>query len=449
MSGKRRQFRFIIEPRNFHKTETMIHKAGLPTEITVFSRSINISHLCGTQVCQIERTVFLQQFGKLHRNRFVFLPLQINREPTDHVLSHIQDILSIGTFKNGNRFQRFLYADIRILLRSQFTRRSFHHIGSLPCTIIETIRVPTFHLEAGIIFFTIKLVICDDRAFRSNFPRRITGDRLLRPVCIFDLELCKQTGQTECFHSRVTHREETAIPQNHPQRILVGSHQSCYIIYIIIYTFIIQGRHRGKHILAYFLSVQVSLIRAKAGNIQDSPCHCLIRRKLFTQISSGQTCFIVSTGHTYLLSRIGKGIFTNPSRFPFRTIEQRHRPSAGITPRSIPLISRQFHTPIVRFPRFQSFSGIRNQYRFVRTDHARIPPKPVTGLQLFRRSGHLYLIGSLFQIRLAGSYLPGKTGLHHIDSQWIFFHLQPEVLHFDSRIGRTSRPSQDQSDQKQ
>ena len=59
MSGKRRQFRFIIEPRNFYKTETMIHKAGLPTEITVFSRSINVSHLRSTQIGQIERAVFL------------------------------------------------------------------------------------------------------------------------------------------------------------------------------------------------------------------------------------------------------------------------------------------------------------------------------------------------------------------------------------------------------
>lgn len=90
---------------------------------------------------------------------------------------------------------------------------------------------------------------------------------------------------------------------------------------------------------------------------------------------------------------------------------------------------------------FQRLSGIWHQHRLVRTDHARIPQKPVTGFQLFRRSSHLYLIGRLFQVRFAGSNLPGKAGLRHIDSQWIFFHLQPEVLHFDGRIGRTSRPS--------
>ena len=182
----------------------------------------------------------------------------------------------------------------------------------------------TFHLEAGIIFFAIKLVICDDRSFRGDFPRRITDDRRLRPVCIFDPKLRKQTRQAECFHSRITHREETAVPQNHSQCILVGSHQSCHIIYIIIYTFIIQGRHRGKHVLADFLSVQVSLIRAKTGNIQDGSFHRPIRRKLFTQISGGQACFIVSTGHTYLLTRIGEGIFADPGRFPFRIIEQGH-----------------------------------------------------------------------------------------------------------------------------
>ncbi len=324
MSGKRGQFRFIIESRNFHKTETMINETGLPTEITVFSRSINVGHLRSTQIGQIERAVFLQQFGKLHRYGFTFLSFQVNREPTDHVLPHVQDILSIGTIKNGYRLQRFLYADIRVLLCCQFARRSLHHIGSFPCAVVETVRVPTFHLEAGIIFFAIKLVICDDRSFRGDFPRRITDDRRLRPVCIFDPKLRKQTRQAECFHSRITHREETAVPQNHSQCILVGSHQSCHIIYIIIYTFIIQGRHRGKHVLADFLSVQVSLIRAKTGNIQDGSFHRPIRRKLFTQISGGQACFIVSTGHTYLLTRIGEGIFADPGRFPFRIIEQGH-----------------------------------------------------------------------------------------------------------------------------
>ena len=28
-------------------------------------------------------------------------------------------------------------------------RRSLHHIGSFPCAVVETVRVPTFHLEAA------------------------------------------------------------------------------------------------------------------------------------------------------------------------------------------------------------------------------------------------------------------------------------------------------------
>ena len=145
MAGKSRQFRFIIKPGDFHKTETMIDKTGLPTEIAVFGWRINICHQRFTQVCQVERTVFLQQFGKRHGDGLIFFPFQVYGQPADHILSHIQDIFAVGTFKDGNRFQGFLYPDIRILLCSQLSGRSFHYVGSFPGAIVITIRVPACH----------------------------------------------------------------------------------------------------------------------------------------------------------------------------------------------------------------------------------------------------------------------------------------------------------------
>ena len=170
--------------------------------------------MCRSQICRINRTVFLQQLGKTQFQRIAGLPLYFHAKPTNHILSHIQNIYSGSRFGNTDRFHGIHHFHITIELGLQLSSRQAYNFCLKPLRIIKRICIPSRHLFSCIILFTVKLIICPDGTFGRYFPGSIARNHPFLSIFIVYLKLGNHFRYIKMPHSRHTHRSIPSVAQD-------------------------------------------------------------------------------------------------------------------------------------------------------------------------------------------------------------------------------------------
>ena len=363
-------------------------------------------------------------------------------QPPHHVLSHIEDIVTVGPLHDRHGFDLLHDTDVLVGLCHQLAARCGQFLSRHPFVVgLISGFVPPRQFVEGIVFLTVELVVRDDRPPCRGLPRRVGHDQLLGSVLVLDLQLRQQARHAETADTRVAHREEPPVAEDYADRVVPQSEQFGYVIRVVVHRRRGMCRHRLEDILGNLLAVQVALGRPTGTNVKYSTFHTLLYRKFFAQVTSCQTGEYPLFG-----SRIAKFLAgirgsrnTDPLGLPGGGIKQCGRKILGLAPGRAPFVGLHTHAPEIFGSGLQRRSAVSNEQRSVRIDKTRIPQQILSFFQFLGRGRHLNLVGDLVHIGFLGFDLPHKPRMGRSHPDRIFTQFDPQLihLHFRGRAGES------------
>ena len=251
----------------FHVAETVVGETRLIHLGPHALECVDIGHLGGAQVVQIECAVGPEPFGMTKRNLSSFRSGDGQPAPAHHVLAHVEDVCAGARLSDGNRLEGFRDADGFNRLSSEDAGRALHHLRVLPAAIVEAWVAPALHLLARIVDFAVIFAIGADRSLGGQLPTLVAHHALDLSVAIFDFELEQHFGVAKGAHkcgNIVPRREIAPIAQDDAGRIGARLQTLGDIVGQVEGSLVILAQGGNQHIVAHFGAVQVRLGEAQA-----------------------------------------------------------------------------------------------------------------------------------------------------------------------------------------
>ena len=324
---------------NLDVTETVISETRRPRESSVLGGRVQIGRLRPAQVVDIEVPVVLQRLGEAQPHGSVLPPLELDGEPADHVLSHVDDPCRVVQRGDRNRLDRIHNPDIRIRLSSQPAFGSRDASGIAPRRVVVAVAAPTRHFETGVVRLAVVLVVGNDRAVGRELPVFVARDD--RPVTFavrnfelgqqFRIAVVADSGNRDLRErnriSDRTHREKAAVAQNHADRIDSFVEQVGHVIHIVTNGFRIVGSRRRQHVLAYAATVQIAFVEAEPADVEPRLRDIAPRIELLAQIARGQ-----ARKYAERVGPVQAAVVPDPPGLPVRVVDQRDGSLHNVSP---------------------------------------------------------------------------------------------------------------------
>ena len=149
------------------------------------AQDVDISGVRIPQICRVNRPVRIQNFRKAHSNPGTRLAFHFQRDPSHHVLTHVEDVGSVGRRNHALRLEPGDYSRGRIHLAGHSNGGRIRHQRRSPGRIVEPGLLPSCLFESVVIYFSAINIRSNDR--RCGRPPGLVGyNRVMTTVGIID-----------------------------------------------------------------------------------------------------------------------------------------------------------------------------------------------------------------------------------------------------------------------